>query len=140
VLCWDMRLRRRPIAQSKLARARQLRRESTPAEGLAWELLRNRRMLGLKFRRQHVIAGFVADFYCADLRLVLEVDGASHAAGTRSDYDAARTTYLESRGLRVIRIKNDALCEAALRALLEDLVRSQDRRPPSPQRGEGARG
>src|ERR1700745_2679562 len=99
-----MSRRRRAIAQSKLARARQLRRESTSAEGLAWELLRNRRMLGLKFRRQHVIAGFVADFYCAERRLVLELDGPSHSAGMRSEYDAARTALLESRGLRVVRI------------------------------------
>jgi very-short-patch-repair endonuclease len=51
----------------KLAAARQLRRDATPAERHAWTLLRNRRLLGLKFRRQHVLRGFIVDFYCAEL-------------------------------------------------------------------------
>jgi very-short-patch-repair endonuclease len=131
-----MKLRRPPIPRLKLQRARDLRRDLTMAERRAWTLLRNRRMLGLKFRRQHVIAGFIVDFYCAELRLVLEIDGTGHSGSAQSDYDAARTANLEARGLRVIRIRNDALREDALRSLLEDLTR----RPPSPQRGEGVRG
>ena len=106
------------------------------AERRAWNLLRNRRMLGLKFRRQHVIAGFIVDFYCAELRLVLEIDGSGHSGGAQSDYDAARTANLEARGYRVVRIRNEALQEDALKSLLEDLTC----RPPSPQRGEGVRG
>jgi len=86
------------------------------AERRAWDLLRNRRMLGLKFRRQHVIAGFIVDFYCAELRLVLEIDGGGHSSGVQSDYDDARTAHLESRGLRVIRIPNHALQEDSLEA------------------------
>jgi len=93
-------------------------------------------MFGLKFRRQHVIAGFVVDFSCAELRLVLELDGPGHTDAIQRDYDATRTAHLESRGLHVIRLKNDAAREAALRSLLEDLTR----RSPSPQRGEGVRG
>ena len=50
-----------------MAAARQLRRDATPAERHAWTLLRNRRLLGLKFRRQHVLRGFIVDFYCAEL-------------------------------------------------------------------------
>ena len=92
------------------------------AERRAWNLLRNRRMLGLKFRRQHVIAGFIVDFYCAELRLVLEIDGSGHSGGAQSDYDAARTANLEARGYRVVRIRNDALQEDALKSLLEDLT------------------
>ena len=106
------------------------------AERRAWDLLRNRRMLGLKFRRQHVIAGFIVDFYCAELRLVLEIDGGGHSSGVQSDYDDARTAHLESRGLRVIRIPNDALQEDSLKRLLQDLPR----RSPSPRSGEGVRG
>src|SRR2546422_10909214 len=101
------------------------------AERRAWNLLRNRRMLGLKFRRQHVIAGFIVDFYCAELRLVLEIDGSGHSGGAQSDYDAARTANLEARGYRVVRIRNDALQEDALKSLLEDLTvvpRSEERR------------
>src|SRR2546429_1333454 len=93
-----MRLRPPPISQPKLRRARELRRELTIAERKVWQMLRNRRMLGLKFRRQHVIAGFIVDFYCAELRLVLEIDGSGHSGGAQSDYDAARTANLEARG------------------------------------------
>lgn len=131
-----MKLRRPPIPQPKLRRARELRRDLTIAERRAWELLRDRRMLGLKFRRQHVIAGFIVDFYCAELRLVLEIDGPVHATARQLDYDTARAAHLESRGLRVVRIGNDALRENTLRSILGDLAR----RTPSPQSGEGVRG
>src|SRR5207237_10781980 len=106
-----MRLRHPPIPQPKLRRARELRRELTIAERRAWELLRNRRMLNLKFRRQHVVAGFIVDFYCAELRLVLEIDGTGHASKTPADSDAARTARLESRGLPVLRLGHDAVKE-----------------------------
>ena len=66
----------------------------------------------------------------------LEIDGGGHSGGAQSDYDAARTANLEARGYRVVRIRNDALQEDALKSLLEDLTC----RPPSPQRGEGVRG
>ena len=131
-----MRLRRPPIPQPKLRRARELRRELTIAERRVWEMLRNRRMLNLKFRRQHVVAGFIVDFYCAELRLVLEIDGSGHAIKMQSDYDTARTACLESRGLKVLRISNDSLREEILKGLLQDLTR----RSPSPRNGEGVRG
>ncbi|PYP58935.1 MAG: hypothetical protein DMD44_06410 [Gemmatimonadetes bacterium] len=131
-----MRLRHPPIPQPKLRRARDLRRELTIAERKVWDMLRNRRMLNLKFRRQHVVAGFIVDFYCAELRLVLEIDGSGHAIKMQSDYDAARTARLESRGLKVLRISNDSLREEILKGLLQDLTR----RSPSPRSGEGVRG
>src|SRR2546428_5325993 len=131
-----MKVRRPLIPQPKLRRARDLRRELTLAERRTWKLLRNRRMLGLKFRRQHVISGFIVDFYCAELSLVFEIDGTGHAGTIQSDYDAARTTHLESRGLRVIRIPNGAVREEVLKSLLQHLTR----RPPCPRSGEGVRG
>ena len=131
-----MKLRRPPVPRVKLQRSRELRQDATLAERRAWDLLRNRRMLSLKFRRQHVIAGFIVDFYCAELRLVLEIDGGGHSSGVQSDYDDARTAHLESRGLRVIRIPNDALQEDSLKRLLQDLPC----RSPSPRSGEGVRG
>src|SRR6266496_6335838 len=115
-----MKLRPRSPSPLKIRQARELRRESTLAERRVWELLRNRRMLGLKFRRQHVIAGFIVDFYCAELRLVLEIDGPVHATARQLDYDTARAAHLESRGLRVVRIGNDALRENTLRSILGD--------------------
>ncbi len=66
------------IDQRKLDAARRFRQQSTPAEADAWLLLRDRKILGLKFRRQQIVAGFVVDFYCASLRLVLELDGGVH--------------------------------------------------------------
>jgi len=93
-------------------------------------------MLDLKFRRQHVIGRFIADLYCAEPRLVLELDGPGHRLVAQSEYDAARTAHLESRGLRVIRISNEDVDEQTLRRLLQDLIR----RSPSPRSGEGARG
>jgi len=59
----------------KVALAKINRSEPTAAEAAAWDLLRNRRCLGLKFRRQHVIRGFIVDFYCPELRIAVEVDG-----------------------------------------------------------------
>ena len=98
-------LRPIPIGK-KLALARQLRREPTPAERHAWSLLRNRRLLGLRFRRQHVLHGFIVDFYCPALKLVLEVDGNPHDDATQASYDDARTAWLKSAGYRLIRVRN----------------------------------
>jgi very-short-patch-repair endonuclease len=93
-------------------------------------------MLGLKFRRQHVIAGFVVDFYCAELRLVLELDGRGHGDSMQAEYDEDRTAYLESRGLRVIRIARGAVREESLRMLLQGLTR----RPPLSTKWRGGQG
>src|SRR5258708_36382892 len=73
-------LRRVPRGR-KFTQARELRRAATSTERYAWSLLRNRGVLGLKFRRQHVVHGFIVDFYCAAERLVLELDGAQGTGG-----------------------------------------------------------
>ena len=86
-------------------RARELRRQMTPAEELLWNRLRNRQLDGLKFRRQHPIGPFIADFYCAAHRLVVEVDGEIH--GRRGEHDRARTEQFERFGYRVIRFRNE---------------------------------
>ncbi len=59
-------------------RSRDLRHEATPAEGILWRKLRERRFSGLKFRRQHVIGSFIVDFYCAEVAMILEIDGETH--------------------------------------------------------------
>ena len=86
-------------------RARELRRPQTPAEQALWCVLRNSQLEGLKFRRQHPIGPFILDFYCAMLKLAVEVDGDSHA--DQVEYDTARTEWLNDRGIRVIRFTND---------------------------------
>ena len=83
-------------------RAREMRHKPTPAEDYLWQYIRARQLDGAKFRRQHVIEIFIADFYCAEAGLIVEVDGAGHDA----DYDAERTTLLNELGLRVIRFSN----------------------------------
>src|SRR5690242_9709167 len=96
---------KKPINPLMIERARQLRRDTTVPERFLWSLLRDGRLAGLKFRRQHPIGPFVADFYCHDAALVVEVDGMSHDG--RAVADAQRTSYLESQGLQVLRIGND---------------------------------
>ncbi len=85
-------------------RARELRREMTPAEKLLWSRLRNKQLKGLKFRRQHPLGPFIADFYCAARRLVVEIDGDIH--DLQPERDAARTEQFEQYGYRVIRFRN----------------------------------
>ena len=123
-----------PVDPSKKEEARRMRREPTPSEQLAWSLLRNRQVLGLKFRRQQVILGFIADFYCAEERLVLEVDGSSHGPLSAQAYDEERTAILASLELRVVRIKNEDLSIDALTALISGC------RHPLSLQGEGEGG
>src|SRR6478609_10412572 len=117
---WD-RTRRitkgQPVDPSKKEEARRMRREATPSERLAWSLLRGRQILGLKFRRQQVILGFIVDFYCPNERLVLEVDGSSHEPLSAQVADEERTAALARLVLRVVRIKNKDLSVEALTAL-----------------------
>jgi adenine-specific DNA-methyltransferase len=86
-------------------RARELRKNQTKAENMLWSTLRYRKRLGFKFRRQHVIDQFIVDFYCAEARLVIEIDGAVHELTGERDH--ARQEPLEALGLRVMRFKND---------------------------------
>ena len=86
------------------ARARRLRKDMPRAEGILWRELRNRRFAGAKFRRQQPLDWYVADFFCAAARLVIELDGDSHMG--QEDRDAHRQVYIESHGLRVIRFWN----------------------------------
>ena len=82
----------------------ELRREMTPAEKILWEELRANK-LGVRFRRQQVIAGFIVDFYCHKAGLVIEVDGDIH--DLQKDEDARREKVLREMGLRIVRFKND---------------------------------
>ena len=76
----------------------------TDAEMVLWSQLRRRKLGGYKFRRQHPIGPFVADFACLDPMLIVELDGEHHSR--RSETDAERDTYIAARGFRVLRIWN----------------------------------
>jgi very-short-patch-repair endonuclease len=123
------------IDARKLALARRFRREPTPAEAAVWFLLRGRRLLGLEFRRQQVVAGFIVDFYCASLRWVLELDGRIHDAPVRAEYDVLRSQILSMLAIDVVRVRNDQISERALRELLAPYSE-----PPSPARERGVGG
>jgi very-short-patch-repair endonuclease len=105
------------IPAETLARARELRQDAAPAETKLWWCLRNRRLGGYKFRRQHPVAPFIADFYCSEADLIVELDGDSHAIN--ETYDAARTKRLERDGYRVIRFTNSDVGKYLDAVLLE---------------------
>jgi len=92
------------VAKEKQQRARELRRDMTPAEKILWEELRANK-LGAHFRRQQVIEGFIVDFYCHKVALVVEVDGDIH--DLQREEDARREKVLSELGLRVVRFGND---------------------------------
>jgi very-short-patch-repair endonuclease len=85
--------------------ARRMRANPTQAEDAIWWALRDRKLAGLKFRRQNVIGPFIADFYCASVRLVIEIDGDVH--DYQKEYDEARTKQLDDHGYCVIRFRNE---------------------------------
>lgn len=103
----------------------------TDAERVLWRHLRQRQRLGVKFRRQHPIAGYIVDFVCIDARLIVEIDGGHHAG--QSAQDAERTTKLEVRGYRVLRFwNNDVLGNLAGVAQTIDAVLGERVPPPPP--------
>jgi very-short-patch-repair endonuclease len=92
-----------------LARARQLRREDTPAEARLWNAIRAHRLGGWKWKRQVPWGPYFLDFLCRDAALVVEVDGGQHSEA--ADYDARRTAFIERSGLRVLRFWNFEVLE-----------------------------
>lgn len=87
--------------------ARGLRRDMTQAEAILWEHLRDRRLAGFKFRRQQIIEGFVADFFCNYAKLNVEVDGGVHDTPKQKLIDAHRRKVFADRGLKEIRFRNE---------------------------------
>ena len=103
----ELRVRGKRIPSRKRELARRLRRNMTPAESLLWDQLHAGRLCHAWFRRQHVIAGFIVDFYCHAALLAVEVDGPIHAR--QAVEDARREEALATFGVRVIRFSNDAV-------------------------------
>jgi very-short-patch-repair endonuclease len=105
-------------------RANMLRKNSTDAERHLWLFLKSRRLCHYKFRRQYVITPYIVDFVCLWKRLIVELDGSQHAL--KHAYDQERTSFLESKGFRVIRFWNDAVIKErenvieTILAVLED--------------------
>lgn len=119
--------------------ARKLRREQTDVERTLWNALRDRRFGGFKFRRQQPIDHYIADFVCLECKLVVELDGAQHAAPENAQAEARRTAYLQHNGFRVLRFWNREVNDN-LEGVLETIWRAlQERRgrAPSPERSRG---
>ena len=84
-----------------------LRRNMTLAERILWKKLKDRKIVKVKFRRQHPICFFIADFYCHELKLVIEVDGEGHNNLESKEYDLNRTAELNKYGIKVVRFNNN---------------------------------
>ncbi len=95
---------------AKKTLVRELRGAMTPEEQILWKNLRRNQLQRLHFRRQQLIDGFVADFYCHSIGLVVEVDGSVHDG--RKEYDVERDGILKTRGLSVLRFRNEEIRES----------------------------
>jgi very-short-patch-repair endonuclease len=114
----------RTSSRETVVYARDLRRDQTPAEQALWQLLRNRGIDGHKFRRQHPIGPFIADFFCAEAALVIEVDGPIHDRAEQRQRDALRNAALGDHGLRLLRLRNNEVLtdpESAVRRIRDAL-------------------
>ncbi|MYD38702.1 MAG: endonuclease domain-containing protein [Chloroflexi bacterium] len=114
----------RAIHQDIKERARFMRQNPTRAERILWRRLRGKQIGGFRFRRQHPINRFIVDFYCAEARLVVEVDGSVHNEPGHAEYDEDRQRFLQTLGLTVLHFSNaqalrktDAVVEAIAEAV-----------------------
>jgi very-short-patch-repair endonuclease len=112
------------IPERARSNARRMRHEMTDAERALWNELRAHRLMGLGFRRQMPIAGYIVDFACSDHKLIIEVDGSQHGNDHDQLYDRIRTARLEADGWTVLRFWNDeplksidAVCDAIIRTI-----------------------
>lgn len=96
-----------------------LRKTLTPAEAFLWNHLKAKKLDGRKFRRQHGIYQYIVDFYCAEERLVIELDGEVHNTANALEYDNKRTAVLTDLGLKVIRFENKMVFENLTSVLKE---------------------
>ena len=101
-----------------LYRRRELRKRQTKHEDILWQLIRNRK-LGVKFRRQYSMGSYILDFFCPEIKLVIEVDGVNHDLKDSIMYDKERTQYLEILGCQILRFKNKELEENSQEVLLK---------------------
>lgn len=111
--------------------AKQLRKNQTDAEKLMWLLIRNRQLAGAKFRRQHPIEGYIADFYCHEHKVVIELDGSQHFTTEGLRKDEQRSMRLSELGIEVLRFDNRQVLsetESVLQVIYERVQRSNPKR------------
>jgi len=120
--------------------AKKLRSRQTDAETLLWEALRNRQINGLKFRRQHPVSSFIADFYCHEVQLIIELDGSIHDDPEVADRDEIRTNVFKEKELKVIRFKNEEVLTDLKTVLFEIRKACGVEAPHPPTPSPGGRG
>jgi len=106
-----------------------LRQRQTEAEEKLWQLIRNRKLNGLKFRRQHPLDKYIADFYCHEKRLVIELDGGVHKARLQQEIDDERTSVLHKLGMSVLRFKNEEVMNNT-KAVTDRIIKIAESLPP----------
>ena len=97
---------RKPVSPKLRQYARNMRKEPTDAEAVLWNILRDKKLEGMRFRRQHPIENYIVDFICLEERLIVEVDGSQHAENA---YDEKRDVNLQELGFTVLRFWNDEI-------------------------------
>jgi len=110
----------------------------TDSELKLWEQLKSKKILELRFRPQHPIDIFIADFYCHPIKLVIEVDGEVHKSVEQREYDSGRTGELNYWGIKVIRFTNDEVendIEKVINEIKQVYIKSQPELPLSPLQG-----
>ena len=123
------------VTDAKLQRAKELRQNMTEAEKMLWQALRANRLNGWHFRRQQIIAGFIADFYCHAAALVIELDGPIH--DNQQEYDQARSDVINTYNIEIMRFKNEEVLNQLPKVLTEIDRACHERLPFPPREGVG---
>ena len=129
---------RRRIPPITTARARRLRSDMTDVERKLWNAMRGKQLEGCRFRRQHPIGAYVADFACVERMLVIELDGGQHQ--DQEAYDEDRSRYLNQQGWQIVRFWNNEVLEnldGVLEVIVKELQSASPQHIPSPMQGEG---
>ncbi|GAB4460504.1 MAG: hypothetical protein OHK0029_24590 [Armatimonadaceae bacterium] len=128
------------VKGSTIGFARRLRLQATPSEKALWVRLRGRQVLGLKFRRQHPIGSYIVDFFCAEIALIIELDGPIHQQPDLRELDHARERVLEWHGLKILRFTNTMVLndmETVINTILKVAAEHPGSNSPSPSPGDG---
>lgn len=122
-----------------IAKAKELRNNQTPAEKKLWQHINKGQIQGYKFRRQHPINFFIADFYCHELKLVIEVDGEYHEDKKQSEHDSNRTAEIERLGIKVLRFYNhqvltdiEKVINTIKQSITDNKTKNKDSQPSHP--------
>jgi very-short-patch-repair endonuclease len=118
--------------QAQKHRRQYLRNNATDAERKLWGLLKGKQLLGYKFRRQQGVEKFIVDFYCAQAKLAVEIDGATHGTPEQKATDLQRTERIKSHGIAVLRFSNTDVFEnpdGVMTAIIESLKKNASEHP-----------